>query len=235
MPSRFRTVLLAAVLVACAAPAARAQSAPAPDAEVRACPVVADTSRLIPTRPQLRERREMRDSLVAVARRHRVADPQGLLFVTVDSTRRGRALFLDSNLPAPAVQQATRQVEAYLHALQPGRNYQMLVRVGGREPSPAAGKEHCPPRLLNAAEVRSALNERLADRPRVETPHPDSVKRAVLRLVVNRDGGVSFVDLDQPSGDSLVDALLPEYAARLRFAPATLDGVPFDVRLRYRW
>ena len=227
---------LAVALVACAASAAAAQSAPAAGAEVRACPVVDDTSRLIPTPQQARERREMRDSLVAVARRHRVTDAQGLLFVSVDSTRRGRALFLDSNLPAPAVQQVTRQVEAYLRALQPGRNYQMLVRVGGgAEPVPAAGKQHCPPRLLNAGEVRSALGDRLAGRPRAEWPHPDSVKQAVLRLVVNREGGVSFVDVDQPSGDAVVDALLPEFAARLRFEPATLDGVPFDVRLRYRW
>lgn len=230
--STLQAALLGMALLAALAPAATAQGSVA---EARACPVVPDTSRFIPTAQQRRERAEMRDSLLAVARRHATPDPRGLLFVTVDSTRRGRALFLDTNLPAPAVQQATRQIEAYLDALQPGRDYQMLVRVGGEEAVMAAGKRHCPPRLLNRADVQNVLGERLAQRPRGTAPDPRTLKPILLRLVVNQEGGVSYVDVDQPSGDPYVDALIPEFAAQLRFDPATLDGIPLDIRLRYRW
>lgn len=230
-----RTTALGAALLAAGASVARAQAAPVAGVETRSCPVVPDTSRFIPTAQQTREREEMRDSLVAVARRHGVEGPRGLLFVSVDSTRRGRVLFLDTNLPEPAVQQATRHVEEYLFALQPGRNFQMLVRIEGQEPTLAAGQRHCPPELLNAAEVRGALSDRLSQRPAGSRPDPRTLRDPVLRLVVNREGGVSYVDVDQPSGDPLLDSLLPEFGARLRFAPASLDGVPFDVRMRYRF
>lgn len=229
-----RTAALGAVLLVASTSTAGAQATSA-GATARSCPVVPDTSRFIPTAQQTREREEMRDSLLAVARRSGTADPRGLLFVTVDSTRRGRALFLDTNLPAPAVQQATRQMEAYLDALQPGRDYQMLVRVGGEEAVMAAGKQHCPPRLLNRADVQNALGDRLSQRPRGTEPESRTLKPILLRLVVNQEGGVSYVDVDQPSGDPYVDALIPEFARQLRFAPATLDGVPLDIRLRYRW
>ena len=229
-----RAALLGAALVVAGAPAARAQAAPvAAGADTRTCPVVPDTSRFIPTAQQTAEREEMRDSLVAVARRHGTADPQGLLFVTVDSTRRGRVLFLESNLTAEAVQAATAQVSTYLTTLEAGRAFQMLVRMEGEEPVMAAGKRHCAPSLKNDDEIDGIMALILERHPDAGKPGRAGRKSARLRLVVNPAGEVAFVDVDQPAGDAFIDQFVEELGRMLRFAPASLDGVPFDTRIRY--
>lgn len=228
-----RTAALGAVLLAAGTSAVRAQSAPVAGATARTCPVVPDTSRFIPTAQQTHEREEMRDSLLSVARRNGTADPRGLLFVTVDSTRRGRVLFLESNLTPEAVQAATTQVSTYLNTLQAGRAFQMLVRMKGEEPVMAAGKRHCGPSLRNGDEIDRLMALILERHPDAGKPDRAGRKRARLRLVVNSAGEVAFVDVDQPAGDAFIDQFVEELGRRLRFAPASLDGVPFDTRIRY--
>ena len=230
-PTLPRALAVLALLAVLAPASARAQT-PETGAE-RVCPTVPDTSRLIPTAQQSRERAEMRQALVTVGRRHGVAEPQGLVFITVDSTRKGRALFLETNLSEAAAREAANELETYLGALEGGRSFQGLVRIGGREAVMAAGKRHCPPVLLNAGEVLEELGRVSELRP--PGPRPDSaqLRRPVLRLVVNRDGGVSHVQVERAHNDPYLDRFIPEVAKMLKFTPATLDGVPFDVRIRY--
>lgn len=232
-PALPRALALLALLVL--APAAAPAQTLAPGADTaRVCPAVPDTSRFIPTRQQLREREEMRSEIRAVARRHGISDPRGLIYTRVDSTRKGRALFLETNLSEPVAREAVQRIEAYLDALEGGRSFQGLVRIGGTEAVMAAGKRHCPPVLLNAAEVGEVMGEISSRRPPAMQPDPTvQLQRARLWLVVNREGGVSHVEVDRLSGDAYMDALLPQVGAVLKFSPATLDGVPFDVRIRY--
>jgi TonB family protein len=227
MPRR----LLALLVLAAAFPAVlHAQKAPRQPEQP--CRVIPDTA-VVPTPPQVREREELRAALDSVGRAHGVAAPTGILFVDVDSTRRGKVFFIDSNLPQPASDAATRRVAEYLSTLQRGRAYQALVRIDGAYAAPAPGKRSCTPVLANG-DTLSALMLRVLDRHPEKGRHDEPVaKRAVVRLVVNRDGGVSYAEVVQPTGDPAIDPYLEEIALRLRFLPARLDDVPYDVRFRF--
>lgn len=43
---------------------------------------------------------------------------------------------------------------------------------------------------------------------------------------------MSYVAVERPTGDTFIDQHLESIGARLRFRPATLDGMPFDARFR---
>ena len=196
------------------------------------CRVIPDTA-VVPSAQQVREREALRAALDSVARAHGVAAPTGILFVDVDSTRHGKVFFIDSNLPQPASDAATGMVAEYLSTLERGRAYQALVRVDGAYAAPAPGKRNCPPVLANG-DTLSALMLRVLDRHPEKGRHdPPVAKRAVVRLVVNRDGGVSYAEVVQPTGDAAIDPYLEDIASRLRFLPARLDDVPYDVRFRF--
>jgi len=223
--------LLVLLALAAALPASlRAQTPRLPD---QPCRVIPDTAAAIPTPQQVRERRELRAALDSIARANGVAAPTGILFVDVDSTRHGKVFFIDSNLTQPASDAATRQVAEYLATLEHGRAYQALVRIDGDYVPPAPGKRSCNPVLANR-DTLSALMLRVLDRHPERGRHDEPVvKRAVVRLVVNREGGVSYAEVVQPTGDPAIDPYLEAIALRLRFLPARLDGVPYDVRFRF--
>jgi TonB family protein len=223
--------LLALLALTAALPAALCAQG-APRAPEQPCRVIPDTA-VVPTPRQVLEREELRVSLDSVARAHGIAAPTGILFVDIDSTRRGKVFFIDSNLTQPASDAATRRVAEYLSTLEPGRAYQALVRVDGRYAAPAPGKRNCTPVLVNR-DTLSALMLRVLDRHPEKGRHDEPVvKRAVVRLVVNRDGGVSYAEVVQPTGDAAIDPYLEAIALRLRFLPARLDDVPYDVRFRF--
>lgn len=225
----------ALALVLAAAGAAHAQpGAPGGPHPSQTCEVVPDTARNIPDALQIAERMALRDSLVAVGERHGVAGPRGLLFVAVDSTRRGRVLFLDTNLEGDAVQEATARVAAYLQPLEAGRNFQMLVRIDGGYPAPAPGKRHCPPALANGDEIDQMMRTVLEHYPDGDGAADGQSRSALLRVVVSREGAISFVDVDRWTGDEFLDRYVEDIARHLRFHPARMDGEPFDVRIRYR-
>jgi len=221
----------AALLALTALPAAlHAQTAPRlPE---QPCRVLPDTTPA-PTPQQVREREELRASLDSVARAHGVAAPTGILFVDVDSTRQGKVFFIDSNLPQPASDAATRRVAEYLSTLEGGRAYQALVRIDGAYVAPGPGKRSCTPTLANR-DTLSALMQRVIEIHPEAGKHDSPVtKRAVVRLVVNRNGGVSYAEVVQPTGDPNIDRYLEEIGLRLRFLPAKIDDVPYDVRFRF--
>jgi TonB family protein len=198
----------------------------------QACRVVADTA-VVPTAGQVRERRELQARLAGLGRANGVAEPTGLLLVDVDSTRRGKVIFIETNYPQELVNTATRSVGEYLETLPVGKPYQALIRIDGEYQAMAPGKSHCPPMLEN----RGLLGQLMQ---RVMQAHPQSgklpepvVKNAVVRLVVNREGVVSYVEVERPTGDEHLDQYLVDIAERLRFAPAKLDGVAYDTRFRF--
>ena len=226
-------VLLPAVLLLVATPALAQLVAMGDTARPRQeCKVVPDTA-AVPSARQVAERRELRASLDSMARAGGVAQPKGILFVDVDSTRRGRVLFLESNFPDEVAGRLTRRVGDYLSTLPAGRPYQALVRIDGDYPAMAPGKRHCPPVLANPDSLSAMMRRVLSRHPEAGKRTEVAVKRAVLRLVVNREGAVSFVDIDQPTGDPFLDLQVEGIAARLRFLPARLDDMPYDTRFRF--
>ena len=82
-----------------------------------------------------------------------MAAPTGLLLVDVDSARRGKVIFIETNYPQELVNTATRAVGEYLETLPPGRSYQALIRIDGEYPAMAAGKRHCAPTLANRQDL----------------------------------------------------------------------------------
>lgn len=221
---------LAATLVisAFAAADAHAQSPQPADR----CAVVPD-SVAGPSDRQIAERQQLRERIAATFQAHG-APPRGLLFVDVDSTRVGVVRFLEVDMPDATIQAATQIVREYLRSLERGRAYQALIRVDGEYPAVLPGRMRCRPMLENVQtmyDATSAISER----------HPMSgkltrnvAKHADLMLVVNRDGGVSWVEVLQPTGDEFLDQFVTEVASQLRFFPVTLDGTAIDTRTRFR-
>jgi hypothetical protein len=216
--------LLVATLIA---PAIHAQAAPPPPR----CAAIADTVPG-PSAQQVRERRELRDQLQAALRAH--GQPVGgLLMVDVDSTRRGKVLFMDAPLPDSTRRAATALVARYLETLQAGRAYQALIRIDGDYPAMTPGRRHCRPELANPDVLSEMMQAVLEHHPEAGTHDQAVVKRATMRLVVTREGRVAYAEVDRPTGDAFIDPRLEGIAMRLRFNPATLDGQPFDVRFRF--
>lgn len=226
-----RPALLAGALVGISS-AAHAQTPLASRVLDQRCETVADSVRG-PTPGQLAESRQLRAQLVEIGRRNGVTEPRGLLLVDVDSTRKGALLFMHSNYPDAGVAQVTQAVNKYMESLPSGRGYQALIRVDGEYPAILPGRQHCAPVLLNSKE-RGELVERVAanhpERGKLSAP---VLRRATVLLVANREGSVSYASVIRSSGDEYVDRAAEEIGRRLRFGPATLDGVPFDMRFRY--
>jgi TonB family protein len=228
---RIRTISLAAVGF-CVLFAGRS-IAQTPTIEVtQDCKVLSDTA-VVPTAGQVRERRELQARLVALGRRNGVATPTGLLLVDVDSTRRGKVIFIETNYPQELVNTATRAVGAYLETLPPGKSYQALIRINGEYPVMAAGKRHCAPTLANHQDLVDMVQRVLRRYPGAGSLPKPEVKRAVVRLVVNREGTVSYVEVERPTGDENLDPYVTAIAERLRFLPAKLDDMAFDARFRF--
>jgi TonB family protein len=226
-----RTAILAALAVLASA-AGQAQAPLASRVPGQRCETVPDSVRG-PTPGQLAESRRLRAQLVEIGRRNGVTEPQGLLLVDVDSTRKGALFFMHSNYPAAGVAQVTAEVNKYMESLPSGRGYQALIRVDGEYPAILPGRQHCLPVLLNSRE-EDAMKERIAanhpERGKLSEP---VVRRATVLLVASRDGSVSFASVIRSSGDEYVDRAAEEIGGKLRFGPATLDGIPFDMRFRY--
>jgi TonB family protein len=219
-----RVFVLFAALAA-AAPQARAQQ------PAERCSVIPDTVPG-PTGQQIRERTELRDQIQGVLRAHG-REIGGLLMVDVDSTRRGKVLFVDVDLPDSTRRAATSLVAEYLGTLRAGRAYQALVRIDGEYPAMTPGRRHCRPELANPDSLSSMMQAVLERHPEAGR-HRDAVaRRATVRMVVTREGRVAYVEVDRPTGDAFIDQNVEAIAYRLRFRPATLDGTPFDVRFRF--
>ncbi|HEU0301720.1 MAG TPA: TonB family protein [Longimicrobium sp.] len=211
-----------------------ALAAPRADAQQPAerCSVIPDTVPG-PTERQIRERTELRDQIQGVLRAHG-REIGGLLMVDVDSTRRGKVLFMDVDLPDSTREAATQLVATYLETLQAGRAYQALIRIDGDYPAMTPGRRHCRPELANPDSLYGMVAAVLARHPEAgRHENQPLVKRATVRMVVTRQGDVAYVEVDRPTGDPFLDLNLEAIAHRLRFRPATLDGTPFDVRFRF--
>jgi TonB family protein len=232
---RLHAAVVAALGLAFASTSPVSAQAPRSDTSVtnhQRCVVIPDTARA-PSAGQIADMAALHDTLNAIGRRHGLAEPIGILFVLVDSTRHGRILVLDSNFQDPALADVTRAMTRYLGPLEPGRKLQMLVRVDGPYPALAPGKEHCMPDVRNDDRLHEMMSTVMERDPDTGKPGHAGTRRALLRLVVNRTGAVAFVDVEQPTGDAFIDQYLVEMGKRLTFYPARLNGVPFDSRIRY--
>lgn len=195
------------------------------------CTVIPDTVPG-PTEQQVRERTELRDQIQTVLRAH--GQPVGgLLMVDVDSTRHGKVLFMEANLPDSTRRAATSLVASYLATLQAGRAYQALIRIDGEYPAMTPGRRHCRPELANPDTMSSMMQAVLERHPEAGRHAQAVARRATVRMVVTREGRVAYVEVERPTGDAFIDQNLEAIALRLRFRPATLDDQPFDARFRF--
>lgn len=215
--------LLAAPLIA---PGVHAQAAPP-----ARCSAIPDTLPG-PTPQQITERNELRGQIQTVLRAHGQAE-RGLLMVDVDSTRRGKVLFMEADLPDSTRQAAMAPVAEYLATLAAGRGYQALIRIDGEYPAITPGRRHCRPELANPGTLREMMHAVLERHPESGRRAEGVAKRATVRMVVTREGRVAYVEVERPTGDAFLDQNLEAIAMRLRFEPASLDGDPFDVRFRF--
>lgn len=196
------------------------------------CAVVPD-SIVPPTEQQVREADEMREELRGILQRHGQAT-EGLLMADVDSTRRGRLLFMDAVIPDTTRAAVLAHVAEYLEALPGGHGYQALIRMDATYPAVAPGKRRCRPDFDNPGEFQETLGRLMEGHPASgrHVTHPLKYP-LVLLLVVSRDGHVAYAEVLNPTGDEHVDTHAVEAAKVLRFLPASLDEVPIDVRLRF--
>lgn len=201
-------------------------------AQATRCTVIPD-SVVGPTDWQIRERQELREK-IAAAFTADGAPAEGLLFVDVDTARVGNVLFLDVELADSTIQSATAVVAEYLRALERGRAYQALIRVDGEYPAVRPGRTRCQPMLESVVEMMEALNAVAERHPLWGKVTRNIVKHADVLLVVNREGGVSWVQVLQPTGDEHLDPWVESIASQLRFKAVTLDDTPIDSRLRFR-
>lgn len=95
---------------------------------------------------------------------------------------------------------------------------------GPDAPAPPAQPVLTPPRLIEAPPVSL---------PEGAEPLPDDAS-VELTLLILPDGTVSEVSVATPVRED-VDALVLEAAQRMRFEPATRDGVPIPARVRFRY
>lgn len=220
--------LFSLLLISCSFAAPLSAQAPEPQPSRDRCSVVPDTAR-VPTRLQVRDMNRLRDSVVAVLRA--AGHPgTGLLFVDIDTMRRGRLLFLETDLPTPVVQRATRHVATHLEGLESGKAYKALLRLDGEYPVIGPKKRFCQPELDNPGDLMEMRQKVLDAHPASRALQP---LRATLSLVVGRDGKVLWAAIDRPTGDAFIDEHLNAIAYGLRFLPASLDGVPFDFRTTF--
>jgi len=195
------------------------------------CAVVPD-SVVPPTQAQLRDRADLRNR-VAQAFREAGHPATGLLYVDLDSTRRGTVMFIETEPPVEARNAATRQIARYLETVPPGKPYHALLRIDGEYPVIAPGRRHCPPALANKDDLDRFGGKMMEQHPmagRVSRPQP---VRATVMLVIDRAGNVAWAGLERPTGDAFLDERMADFAHILRFDPASVDGVPIDVRTRF--
>ena len=227
-----RSIHRAALVVPLALGALQAAEASAQQRPPERCSVVADTV-AAPSPQQVREADEMREELRAILRAHGQPE-EGLLMVDVDSTRRGRLLFMEADIPDTTRAVILGHVAEYLQALPGDGSYQALVRMDATYPAVAPGVRQCRPEVVSWIEFTDARGE-------VQLRHPAAGRhrnaplqqQTVVLLVVTRDGHVAYAEVVGPSGDEYLDANAVEVAKLLRFDPASLDEVPVDVRIRF--
>ncbi len=196
------------------------------------CVIVSDTTP-VPSPAQVADRQRLHLALDSIARAHGTVEPAGILYVDVDSMRQGKLFFIESNLSPEAAQAATARVGQYLTTLESGRPYQALIRIDADYIAPAAGKRSCAPKLQTLQLMVDLIDRLMEHHPNGDRLTPADSKRAVVRMVVSRDGTVPYAELVQPTGDAYIDQNVQAIAERMRFTPATLDGVPYDVRFRF--
>lgn len=222
-----RSVAAVVAILGVSAPAALAGQAPPPR-----CAVVPDTV-AAPSPQQVAEADEMREQLRAILRAHGQAE-EGLLMVDVDSTHRGRLLFMEAPIPDTTRAALLAHVAEYLRGLPGGQGYQALVRMDATYPAVVPGVRRCRPEMVTYSEFRDLVNGVQIGHPAAgrHPVHPLQ-QRTVALLVVTRDGTVAHAELVSPTGSEYLDASTLDIVRELRFEPASLDEVPIDVRLRF--
>lgn len=221
-------IAVAAVLACSSMLPAQAPTAGAPRED---CTVVPDTI-VPPTAAQLRDRADLRNR-VAEAFREAGHPATGLLYVDLDSTRRGTVMFIETEPPVETRNAAIQQIADYLETVPPGKPYHALLRIDGEYPVIAPGARHCPPALAHKDDLDRFGGKMMEQHPmagRVSRPQPI---RASVMLVIDRAGSVAWAGLERPSGDAFLDARAADFAQILRFVPASVNGVPLDVRTRF--
>lgn len=81
------------------------------------------------------------------------------------------------------------------------------------------------PQMVNRPQVAQALTQRFT---RLGS---EGSGRAVLTFVVDEEGRMTSVEIDNSSGSTAVDRAMIDVAKRMRWSPSTVDGRPVRVRM----
>jgi TonB family protein len=161
----------------------------------------------------------------AAARQAGIPEPRGIVVLAIQDRTTGRAQvhLHNANVRESFVHDALARRTSLLASLPRDENT-LYFRL---EPMPLPDVDsvavECFPRLRNPDRFGRAMYRIARDegggRPIV----------ANLRLLVTHEGEVAYVEVLRRSGRPAVDRALVEAAQRLRFEPATVEGVPVDI------
>lgn len=157
------------------------------------------------------------------------AAPEGVLMVQYDvRARTGRMWMAQGSIPNEVLLAAYARAEPLLPAYPYARNGQVLFHTRLDplpQDTPRSGDvvEECRPEVRNENEIRRLIRD-FAERHR-----GFSGSAAHVTALVARDGQVIYSELSRTSGSGAVDQFAIELFGRMRFSPATVQGVPVDV------
>lgn len=160
-----------------------------------------------------------------------IRDARGMLFVhwLPESGAAPSASFADGNVP-PAAYDAVRPPMARLlqASLSDTIRFSARLERWPEDASPAGAVEDLP-RLVNWSRVRQIADAMLAEK--------EPMVRELVRvaLLVNARGEVAAVEVEQLSGDPVIDRYLHAWAYEMRFRPARAGGRPVSAWVVYQF
>lgn len=169
----------------------------------------------------------LRTELLQAVRAAGVAQPAGIVFVQRTNRRTGEARVWSfrANV-ADSVSLPVVARRAALLARWPERDALLNFRLDPTDVPDDATLE-CMPALADPRQFSRELGEAT----RGIRPEPGAGPRFQLsiRMLVTRDGEVAYAELSRPTARGEIDRAVLQVAQRLRFVPADVDGVRYDV------
>jgi TonB family protein len=173
----------------------------------------------------------VRDSLEsdveAAARQAGIQQPRGIVVMAIQDRATGRAeIHLHpSNVRESFVRDALAARASLLATLPPNENTLYFRLEPVTLPEADSVVVECLPRLANPEWFGRELQRIVQG----ESESGGTPRTAHLRLLVTYEGEVAYVDVLRGSGRPGLDRAVVQAARRLRYEPASVQGVPVDI------
>jgi hypothetical protein len=173
-------------------------------------------------------RLSLRDSMTAAVGAAGIDAPAGLVLIRTDFGRTiTRGDVFGGNVPDSIAGSVAARTLPLL-ATWPGEGpVTIQFRLG--EPPPVADPVgsvvgYCMPALANREEIAPTMRQFVREHRELQGTHHTTE----VRILIDRDGTAVFVVKQTSSGSPQIDRFAEEMAIRMRFTPATRNGVPHD-------